>query len=242
MKSASCKALQAWRAKIMGRIWRVMTRVQQALALLRALLAVCVLGLTLAGGYWVYHTWSDKIRYERYLHNLLAEQRLAEVCVSAQERIPHQAPRTTLRFQEFRQDGQALPSLSMTLPGEEIYIDALVTVFESDAVQSGEARSLYLFRRIFTERVAPQDGFPLYHAVGSSDGIPEPYVHRTIERSAQLRVWHHLWRLIEDTAYAEAHRVRTHFGQAVYARMEPGRCYTVTLQNHGGLLLNAPTH
>src|SRR5262249_41022544 len=128
-----------------------------------------------------------------------------------------------------------------TLPGEEIYIDALVTVFESDAVQSGEARSLYLFRRIFTERVAPQDGFPLYHAGGSSDGVPEPYVHRTIGPSAQLRGLHHLWRLIEDTAYAEAHRVRTHFGQAVYARMEPGLCYTVTLQNHGGLLLNAPT-
>jgi hypothetical protein len=223
----------------MGGIWRVMTRVQQALALLRALLAVCVLGLTLAGGYWVYHTWSEKTRYEHYLHNLLGEQRVAEVCVSEQERLPGRAPRTTLRFQEFRQDGQALPSLSMTLPGEEIYIDALVTVFESDVVQSGEARSLYLFRRIFTERVAPQDGFSFYRDGGPSDGIPEPYVHRAIERGVQLRVWHHLWRLIEDAAYAEAHRVRTHFGQAVYARVEPDRCYTVMLQNHGGLLLNA---
>jgi hypothetical protein len=223
----------------MGRIWRAMTRVQQALALLRTLLAVCVLGLTLVGGYWVYHTWSEKTRYEHYLHNLLGEQRVAEVCVSERERVPGEAPRTTLRFQEFRRDGQALPPLSMTLPGEEIYIDALVTVFESDAVQSGDARSLYLFRRIFTERVAPQDGYLLYRDGGSSDGLPEPYVDRAIERSVQLRVWQHLWRLIDDTAYAEAHRVRTHFGQAVYTRMEPGRCYRVTLQNHGGLLLNA---
>ena len=223
----------------MGRIWRVMTRVQQALALLRALLVVCVLGLALAAGYWIYHTWSDKTRYEHYLQNLLGEQRAAEVCVSTRERVAGQVPRTTLRFQEFRQDGRALLPLSVTLPGEEIYIDALVTVFESDAVRSGEARSLYLFRRIFTERVAPQDGYLLYRDSGSSDGLPEPYVDRTMERSVQLRVWHHLWRLIDDPAYAEAHRVRTHFGQAVYARMEPGRCYRVTLQNHGGLLLNA---
>ena len=223
----------------MGRLSQTLSALQQALAVLRTLLTVGVLGLLLVGGYWTYHLWHEKTQYQQYLQHLLGEQRVAELCVLTQERLPDHVPRTTLRFQEFRGDGEALTPVSITLPGEEIYVDALVTVFETDAVQRGEAHSLYLFRRIFSERVAPRDGVSLYRDTSTHDGIPQPYVDHTIDRRIQHHVWAHLWRLIEDSAYAEAHRVRTQFGQAVYARMEPGQCYTLTLQNHGGLLLQA---
>jgi hypothetical protein len=215
-----------------------MTALQQALALLRTLLLIAILGLILVGGYWVYQMSRGQIVYERYLHNLLGEQRIAEVCVLEQQRPPDEPVRTTLRFQEFRQNGQPLSPLVITLPGEEIYIDALVTVFEGDAVKSGQAKSLYLFRRIFTEQVAPQMGFPLYRSEGSGDGIPQPYVHQGIDRAAQQRVWGDLWRLIEDAAYAETQRVRTKFGQAVYAKMQAGQCYMLSIQHNGGLLLH----
>jgi hypothetical protein len=221
----------------MGRMTGFMTTLQQVLAIIRGLMAVCLLGLLLVGGYWVYQTWQEKSRYERYLHNLLGEQRVAEACVTDQERHADQPVRTTLHFQEFRQDGTPLAPLGVTLPGEEIYVDALVTVFNGNSVQTGRAKSLYLFRRIFTEVLAPQDGFPLYRDDQSSDGIPRSYVHGGVERFVQQHVWRDLWRLIEDSAYAETQHVRTKFGQAVYARMQPGRCYTLTLQHHGGLLL-----
>lgn len=221
----------------MGWMTRFMTTLQQILAVLRALLAVGLFGLLLVGGYWIYQTWNEKTRYERYLHNLLGEQRIAEICVTSQERSPDQPVHTTLLFQEFRQDGTPLAPVGVTLPGEEIYVDALVTVFDGNSVKTGQAKSLYLFRRIFTEVLAPQDGFPLYRDDQSSDGIPQPYIHRSIERFVQQHVWRDLWRLIEDSAYAETQQVRTKFGQAVYARVLPDRCYTLTLQHQGGLLL-----
>jgi hypothetical protein len=221
----------------MNRISRVLATVQQVLALLRTLFGVAALALILVGGYWLYHLWHETQRYEQYLYNLLGERRVAEACVLKQERPPDRPIQTTLRFQEFRRHGEALSPITVTLPGEEIYIDALVTVFDSEAVRAGEAKSLYLFRRIFTDRIAPNQGIPLYRDAHAYDGIPQAYLHGTIERRAQRRVWEHLWGLIEDPAYAEAQRVRTHFGQAVYARMTAGACYTVTLQNHGGLLL-----
>jgi hypothetical protein len=225
----------------MGGISRSMAVLQQALALLRTLILIGVLGLMLAAGYWVYTIWSAKTVYERYLHNLLGEQRAAEVCILDQQRPPDEPVRTTVRFQEFRQNGQPLSPLVVTLPGEEIYIDAFVTIFESDAVKRGQAKSLYLFRRIFTEQVAPQVGFPLYRNEGSGDGIPQPYVQQGIDRTAQQRVWGDLWRLVEDTAYAETHRVRTKFGQAVSAKMQPGQCSTLTIQHNGGLVLQTRT-
>jgi hypothetical protein len=239
--SATCKPLEDLKGKEMGRLTRSMAVLQQVLALLRTLLLIGVLGLMLAAGYWVYAIWSEKTVYERYLHNLLGEQRVAEVCILDQRRPPDDSVRTTVRFQEFRQNGQPLAPLVVTLPGEEIYIDAFVTIFESDAVKSGQAKSLYLFRRIFTEQVAPQVGFPLYRSEGSGDGIPQPYVHQEIDRTAQQRVWSYLWHLIEDAAYAESQRVRTTFGQAVYAKMPPGQCYTLTIQHNGGLVLQART-
>jgi hypothetical protein len=227
--------------KDMGGITRSMAMLQRVLALLRTLLLIGVLGLTLAAGYWVYAIWREKTIYERYLHNLLGEHRVAELCILDQQRPPDEPVRTTLRFQEIRQNGQPLAPLLVTLPGEEIYVDAFVTVFESDAVKSGQAKSLYLFRRIFTEQMAPQVGFPLYRSEGSGDGIPQAYVHQDMDRTAQQRVWGDLWRLIEDTAYAETQRVRTTFGQAVYAKMLPGQCYTLTIQHNGGLLLQTRT-
>ena len=48
---------------------------------------------------------SEKTVYERYLHNLLGEQRVAEVCVLDQQRASDESARTTVRFQEFRQNG-----------------------------------------------------------------------------------------------------------------------------------------
>lgn len=223
-----------------------MQRSSQSMAVLRRvstlwrmLLRLGLFGLLLAGGYWVYGIWTEKTVYERYLHNLLGEQRAAEVCVIEQHQSTDEPVRTTVRFQEFRQNGQPLSPLVLTLPGEEVYIDAFVTLYESDAVKRGRAKSLYLFRRIFTEQVAPQLGVPLYRSEGSGDGIPPSYVHPSIDRPIQQQVWSDLWRLIEDHAYAETHRVRTTFGQAVYAKMQAGQCFTVTLQHHGGLLLQA---
>jgi hypothetical protein len=223
----------------MGVISRSLATFERALKLLRGLLVVAVLGLMLTAAYWVFALWHEKTLYERYLHNLLGEQRVAEVCILDQQRpAPDEPVRTTLRFQEFRHNGQPLSPLVVTLPGEEIYVDAFVTLFESDAVKSGRAKSLYLFRRIFTEQIAPQVGLPLYRSEGSEDGIPQPYVHQDIDRRAQQHVWGYLWHLIEDAAYAESQHVRTTFGQAVYAKMQTGQCYTLTIQHNGGLLLH----
>jgi hypothetical protein len=109
---------------------------------------------------------------------LLGEQRVAEVCILDQQWPADEPVRTTVRFQEFRQNGQPLSPLVVTLPGEEIYVDAFVTLFESDVVKSGQAKSVYLFRRIFTEQMAPHVGFPLYRSEGSGDGIPQSYVRQ----------------------------------------------------------------
>jgi hypothetical protein len=240
-QSITCKPLEGMKGEDMGGVSHSMAALQHVLALLRTVILIGVLGLMLVAGYWVYGVWREKTVYERYLHNLLGERRVAEVCILDQQRPADESVRTTVRFQEFRQNGQPLSPLVVTLPGEEIYIDAFVTIFESDAVKSGQAQSLYLFRRIFTEQMAPQVGFSLYRSEGSGDGIPQPYVHQEIDRTAQQRVWGYLWRLIEDTAYAETQRVRTTFGQAVYAKMPPGQCYTLTIQHSGGLLLQMRT-
>src|SRR5262245_24675678 len=230
--SAAFKPWDRMKGNDRGRISRSLAVLQRVLALLRTLLLIGVLGLMLAAGYWVYQIWNEKAAYERYLHNLLGEQRVAEVCVLDQQRPADEPVRTTVRFQEFRQNGQPLSPMIVTLPGEEIYVDAFVTIFESDAVKRGQAKTLYLFRRIFTEQMAPQVGFPLYRSEGAGDGIPQSYVRQDLDRTAQQRVWERLWRLIEDTAYAETQRVRTTFGQAVYAKTQSGQCYSLTIQHN----------
>ena len=79
----------------MGGITRSLAVFERSLALLRTLLLIGVLGLVLAAGYKVYELWNEASVYERYLHNLLGEQRAAEVCVLDQQRPAEEPVRTT---------------------------------------------------------------------------------------------------------------------------------------------------
>src|SRR5687768_7239194 len=73
-------ALSGMGGRSMGWVSRRLANVQQALALLRTLLLIGVLGGILIAGYWVYQLWNEQSFYERYLHNLLGERRVAEIC------------------------------------------------------------------------------------------------------------------------------------------------------------------
>lgn len=143
---------------------------------------------------------------------------------------------TTVRFTEYGRDGEALgPGQEITLAGKKIYIETLVIKFEDDYVEAGEflrGTSLCLFRRVFSEAVAPQDGDEIDesgshpYAYAGSDGEDERF---------HAELWERFWDYANDPEAAAAKGVRAIHGEAPFVEARPGATYRVELRSSAGL-------
>lgn len=177
-----------------------------------------------------------KDEYETYLTNLLGERRAAEVRVLAQDRDEDGRTWTKLKFLEYGADGSAMAPKVFTVPGVEVYFDALVMQFQADRVKEGKAKSLYLFRRVFTDKTRPDMGCKIFEFDDSPD-VPQNYAKAELPIEPQREVWERFQKCIADKAYAEALGVRTVFGQATYKTLRKNHLYVLTIQDNGGLII-----
>ncbi len=177
-----------------------------------------------------------KKKYEQYLVNLLGERRAAEVIVLAQNRDADGRLWTKLRFMEYAADGTPLEPQTFTVPGDEVYFDALVMQFKPERVKEGKAKSLYLFRRVFTDKTRPDMGAKIVE-LDPDAGPPKNYQSQEIPRKPQEEVWAQFRRCLADKEYAKKLGVRAIFGQATYKTLRKGYLYVLTIQDNGGLII-----
>lgn len=132
------------------------------------------------------------------------------------ERGPSRAP---IREREF------------SLPGEEIYFDAMVVKFDGQLVMDGKERALFIWRRVFSEAMAPEDGIRLEEP----GAVPERYrdwLGRLPLRHRQM-FWSEIWELANQPRHLEPLGIRAIYGSAVYQRMEPGKTYRLMINSSG---------
>lgn len=177
----------------------------------------------------------DLEKARRYIANLLGESRVAEFKVL--EKTPNEDGSSNLkiRFVELAPGGAELKPRTFTLKGGEVYFDAVVIMFDSDQVMRGDARSLHLFRRVFTDKIKPEDGFVLWKE--GADDIPEIYRAPDVPIDIQRRLWKNIVLILTDKTFREQKGVRTVFGLAASVKAQSGVTYRINLQNNGGLVL-----
>lgn len=162
--------------------------------------------------------------------------RLARVRILSQEVDPAgRIESTRLRFVELDDDGAELARRDYELPGDVLFIDAWTVRFEHERVARGDpfaGRSLVLFRRIYSDRMQPLEGFP----IDTPGGVPEGYAvteHARFERA----MWTRFWRLATDAEEARRMGVRVAQGEAVYKPVRTGQLFDVVAESAGGLTL-----
>ena len=194
--------------------------------------------------YTVQHAFREKeleiARLAEVVKRLEAETRRAQVIVTKQGMNPDTGRlETTIKFMETGPGGDPLPPRYFTMEGDVIYFDALVIRFARDYVERGDAlrgKSICLFRRVFGENQAPEDGFPVDRAAGA-DGIPDVYRVNPEPTAFERELWQSFWRYAEDPAAAREKGIRVIQGEAVYTRFIPGNLYTLTLDHGGGICI-----
>jgi hypothetical protein len=125
----------------------------------------------------------------------------------------------------------------MVLPGEEVYIDALVVQFERhfiDENDSTRGKSLLMFRRAFGDKQQPVDGVPLF-ASSSESFIPEIAKVDDVPSELEKKIWARFWDYANDPKLAAQEGIRVAQGEAPHVKVMQGQVYKLTLRKSGGL-------
>lgn len=129
------------------------------------------------------------------------------------------------------QSDEAFRVREFTLPGEEIYFDALIVKFDGQLVLDGKERALFIWRRLFSEALAPSEGIILEEP-GAEPERYRDWLTRLPLRERRL-FWSEIWALSHQPRQLEALGIRAIYGNAVYQRMEPGRSYRLMINSSG---------
>ncbi len=143
--------------------------------------------------------------------------------------------RTTIRFVETARNDKTRKILQKeyTVEGDVVHFDALIVTFGDRMVMDGKSRALYIWRRIYGERMAPGDGF-LIEEPGAE---PKRYAGLLQMLPAEHRqlFWTHIWDLANDPEQLRAHDIKAIYGSVIYHKLQEGLIYVFKISPMGHL-------
>ncbi|UCE48987.1 MAG: hypothetical protein JSW47_02365 [Phycisphaerales bacterium] len=140
---------------------------------------------------------------------------------------------TTLKFVETARGDKLKTVLERqyTIAGDIIHFDALIVKFGNKMVTDGKTRALYLWRRVYGERMSPAEGFPI-EVQGA-----EPKRYRDLLESLPIEqrhlFWSGIWDLANDPEKLAAHDIEAIYGNVVYTKLRRGLIYVFKIYSTG---------
>lgn len=119
------------------------------------------------------------------------------------------------------------------IAGDMIHFDALIIKFDAKKVLDGKERSLYLWRRIYSQQMTPQDGV----AIETPEQEPQRYADICEKLSLPDRTlfWKEIWNLSNNPNALVELGVKAVYGNVVYQRIIPGLIYVFKISDTGDL-------
>jgi hypothetical protein len=183
---------------------------------------------------------AESLRLRTYLKLLEHTERRAQLEVIEQSRDAAGETLNKLRFTELDPLGGVVGAQRVfEIKGDEVYVDTLIIKFEDHFVEAADplkGKALLLFRRIFTNRVKPDDGYIL----DRNGAPPVLYAGRTAPSPFEQDLWTRFWTVANNEELAKQSGVKAMHGQSVYGKLVPNMVYTLLMRSTGELILPAP--
>ena len=141
---------------------------------------------------------------------------------------------TTIKFVETARDDRAKKILEKeyVIEGDIIHFDALIVKFGDKMVTDGKARALYLWRRVFGEKMAPGEGFVI------EEPGTEPQRYKDLLAALPIgqrqMFWSNIWDLANDRDKLSEYGIVAIYGDGIYSKLKPGLIYVFKLTSNGG--------
>ncbi len=185
------------------------------------------------GAMTIHRLLTENAELKQAITNLTTEEQIGYAKVIRQETDPNGRLFTTLRFVETdrRDKLKKILEKEYTIEGDVVHFDALIIKFGSQMVMDGKARALYLWRRIYGEKMTPQQGFPI-EEIGKEPARYGDVLTLLPPRYRQM-FWEHIWQLANDTELLKQYDIEAVYGNAVYSKLRPGLIYVFKITPTG---------
>ena len=164
--------------------------------------------------------------------NLTAEEQIGYAKVISQETKDGKVV-TKLRFVETARNDKLkkIVEKDYTIEGDIVHFDALIVKFSDKMVMDGKERAMYLWRRVYGETMAPQDGFP----IESPNAEPQRYADLMKRLSIRQRemFWSNIWDLANNPEKLNEYGISAIYGNVVYSQLKPGLIYIFKINPAG---------
>ncbi len=175
---------------------------------------------------------TENKQLKQAITNLTAEEQIGYAKVVRQETRDGKLF-TTLRFIETDRNDKLHKILEKeyTVEGDVVHFDALIVKFGSQMVLDGKARAMYLWRRVYGEKMPPEQGF----AIEQLGQEPARYkdVLKLLPSQYRKLFWEHIWDLADNPESLRQYGIEAVYGNAVYTRLRPGVIYVFQITPSG---------
>jgi len=205
-----------------------------------AIVCVCiVVSVYLARGLYyrsmtMHRLLTENIHLKQAITNLTREEQIGYAKVISQQ-LKDERLFTTIRFVETARDDKLKKILEKeyTIEGDIVHFDALIVKFGSKLVMDGRTKALYLWRRVYGEKTAPENGFLI-----EEPGL-EPQRYADLLRVLPVRqrrlFWSGIWDLANDPKKLKDYDIEAIYGNAIYQRLRKGPTYIFNVGSTGQL-------
>lgn len=173
---------------------------------------------------------------EAMIERLGRSKRVAHVHITDQKLEPNgKVGQTNLVLIELNDRGAEVARQSFTIPGDVLFVDGWTIKFETERVAEGDplrGRSLLLLRRIYSDKMSPNDGF----TIDTPGAIPPIYAVSDVG-DYERRLWKNFWLIASSAEAARESGVRIAQGEAVYKPVRAGQAFELVLDAVGGISL-----
>ena len=140
---------------------------------------------------------------------------------------------TTLKFVETARDDKLKRILEKeyTIEGDIVHFDALIVKFGSNMVMDGRGRSLYLWRRIYGEKMTPEQGYEIEEP--GTEPLRYSDLLETLPIEHRHMFWSHIWDLANDNEKLSQYDIEAIYGNVVYTRLKEGLIYIFKITPSG---------
>ncbi len=166
------------------------------------------------------------------LTNLTTEDQIGYAKVISQETKDGKLL-TTLRFVETARNDKLrkIVEKDYTIEGDIVYFDALIVKFSDKLVADGKERALYLWRRIYGEKMSPEKGFPIEQP--GDEPLRYADLFRVLPIKHREVFWASIWDLANNTDKLKENGVTAIYGNAPYSQLRPGLIYVFKITPSG---------
>jgi len=184
------------------------------------------------GAKTIHELLAENKHLKQAITNLTREEQIGYAKVISQQIVDEQLL-TTIKFVETARDDKLKKILEKeyTIEGDIIHFDALIVKFSNKMVMDGKTRALYLWRRVYGEKMTPEEGF-LIEQPGTEPQRYSGLLEALPIQQSQM-FWSNIWYLANDTKKLKEYDIEAVYGNVVYEKLTKGLIYIFKISPTG---------